>query len=96
MVGAANSWYELLEKRMTYVAIEKHMQEAQDDYLKAVIAERDALKLENAGWKADQKENLRNQVELQQEVNALRKAAQMALDTLQYLYSDMTDHETIL
>jgi hypothetical protein len=25
--------------------------------------------------------------------DGLRKAAQMALDTLQYLYSDMTDHE---
>jgi len=42
---------------MTYVAIEKHMQKAQDDYLKAVIAERDAL----------------------------RKAAQMALEWLIWL-----------
>lgn len=35
-------------------------------------AERDALKAENAGWKADQKENLANQCDMQAEINALK------------------------
>ena len=67
--------------------------QAQQDYTRAVIAERDALnaELEVAHIAIKQLVEVRDKT--QQEANQLRKAAQMALDTLQYLYSDMTDHE---
>jgi hypothetical protein len=44
------------------------------------------------GWKADQKENLRNQCDLQAEINRLRSALRKAIDTT---YSDSLQAEWI-
>ena len=42
------------------------------------------LEAEIAGWKADQKENLANQCELQAEINQLRKERQAFKDVTEY------------
>jgi len=56
--------------------------------LRTALAERDT---EIEGWKADQKENLCNQCELQMQINTLRSAAQQALEALEELrYSSTT------
>lgn len=74
---------ELTAERDAYAA-------AADTMAAAHKVERDALKDEIAGWKADQQENMKNQCELvgqlQQalvERDALKDAARLALDALQ-------------
>lgn len=54
----------------------------------ARVLERDA---EIVGWKADQKENLANQCNLQATINAQRNVLEQALEALQSLFSFEVD-----
>ena len=80
------TWQEKLdtvsdERIVSSLMIQQEMQ-AEIDELRAALQERDA---EIEGWKADQKENLANQCNLQATINAQRKVLEQALEALQIL-----------
>jgi chromosome segregation ATPase len=72
------------QKRLTPDGIDSVQDAMQSEIseLRAALAELDA---EIEGWRKDQKENLRNQVELQQQINTLRTTAQQELESAQKL-----------
>ena len=59
-----------------------------DNLQKFYTLARADLEAELAGWKADQKENLANQCELQAEINQLRKERQAFKDVTEYQKSE--------
>ena len=73
------TWSQRITPESTVVAQLRAMQ-AEINELRAALQERDA---EIEGWKADQKENLANQCNLQATIKAQRNVLEQALEALQ-------------